>query len=356
MSDNYQLPPNANQTGRSYRPPATPGVSQAGAEGQSAIVPPGGDDTTSPYSPLYSPPFSPFQSPTTAPYSPPMSPTVSSSAGQSSTVMRSVRSPSVGRTALPAAAGPARAASSPVRVVGVTLLVLAVASTAFALILHAFLAPSADLNLWFSGLVTSSHAFSLVPHQDGIYQSYAPMMFLLVNVTPLGLVAAYWLALRRFFRDRGPRTIGTALVMGFVVMLVAFLVAGLFLPANVIPFADPHFQPATPFWPLITLAYYPILGVIVLAIAMACGALSVLFASQFARWPVERMRQLQTDTMRDFVLVMGASLAIFAIQMLLYSRSPVSNGNVPGYWWLPASAILITIYASFDALRPMKSL
>lgn len=207
-----------------------------------------------------------------------------------------------------------------------------------------FTAPDPQADASFFRFMTGSHALSPVPASDAYLAAYDTMMFLLLAAVPLVAAAAYWFGLRRLYQDHGGavwlKTLG--LSGGLAIVTVGVLSVGV-----------PRGGMRGP-WALGMFAYYPAFLLLALIGAVAAGGVAYGFVRWFARFPLERMRLLQSDPWLDVLLVGGVALGALAAQFVIYGL--IAGGSfASGIWWVPLAALLLAAYGGWAALRPLPN-
>lgn len=223
---------------------------------------------------------------------------------------------------------------------GIALLMIAAAVVLW----RTFTAPDPQADASFFCFMTGSHSLSPIPASETYLAAYDTMMFLLLAAVPLVAAAAYWFGLRRLYQDRGGavwlKTL--SLSIGLAIVAVGMLSVGVSAGGMRGP------------WALGMLAYYPAFLLLALVAAAAAGTAAYGFVRWFARFPLERMRLLQSDPWLDVLLAGGVALGALAAQFIAYGMLAGST-FASGIWWAPLAALLLAAYAGWAALRPLPN-
>ncbi|HEU5441343.1 MAG TPA: zinc ribbon domain-containing protein [Ktedonobacterales bacterium] len=235
-------------------------------------------------------------------------------------------------------------ATSKGRAVAATAGIAVLMIVAAVVLWRTFTAPDPEADAAFFRFMIGSHSLSPVPAGDTYLAAYDTMMFLLLAAAPLVAAAAYWFGLRRLYQDHGGavwlKTLG--LSVGLTIAAIGVLSVG-------VPRGDMRGP-----WALAMFAYYPAFLLLALIAATAAGTAAYGFVRWFARFPLERMRLLQSDPWLDVLLVGGIALGALAAQFVVYGML-AGSAFASGIWWVPLAALLLATYAGWAALRPLPN-
>ncbi len=243
--------------------------------------------------------------------------------------------------------------TTPSRAIGVTTGVGVLMALIVLLLWWQLTRPNPQLDAWFFRLIYTSHAFSPLPTQPVLFLRYAFTMFLLLSCVPPVIAGAYWYAMRRLYQEFAPRIWLQTWVLAVVIFGMLFLLLGgeisLLHHVAVTPAVDHQ-----PFWALEMIAYFPGLLVVIVLVAGACAGLGLLGARFFARWPLERVKQLHSRPFNDALLTGGASILAVFIQFLCFEWLDGAGERFSAdYWWVPLGSAFVVAVACWLALRPV---
>ncbi|HKD76725.1 MAG TPA: hypothetical protein VKB76_14570, partial [Ktedonobacterales bacterium] len=226
------------------------------------------------------------------------------------------------------------------RAVGITAGIVALVVVAVAILVQSLLHPNQTADQWLSTLITGV-AWGSTDTLSPIYGFYTTFMQLTITAIPMTAVIAYWFSLRRLFQEWAPWVWLKTFILSVAFILLSLIIQGFLIGAGgtVVNF----FQA------------YP--GAIVFAIfvAVLCSGAGIAFGYYFARWPIERIRALNSSVWNDLGLTFICGILGMAVQYIVYNIA--NSGAQPfdhGYWWIPLAAIAFAIYACWSALRPLN--
>lgn len=250
--------------------------------------------------------------------------------------------------------------TTPMRAIGVTVGISSLAAAVVFVLWRVLTNPDPNADHAFFQLITSSHRFSPVPTNDAVSEGYTTLMSLLISVTPVAVVGAYWFSLRRLYQEwKRWRLWLKTFALTCAVLLLSLVVTGVEVHADLAGATNGGYVAANLLWAPTMLLYYPALLALALLAAAACTFAGIQFGRWFAHWPLDRIRGLQSDPWQDAALVGGVALVGIVVQLFLYRRmdtTPYSE-NAPfalWIWWVPLAALGIAAYACWHALRPLN--